>query len=305
MGAWSALRIDCHVSTMRPVVGSFHGGRGRLIRGGRTCAACRTPPATSPCTRPHWPSSAWVRSVDRSPGSAASRVSPASSDAPCRGARPLRPSKPARSPRSPTVPPRRSAGRTWWCWPSHPAPTLELIGRLAPSLEPGAILTDVCSLKAPVMARARECGLDERFAGSHPLAGTHESGFVAARPDRLRGCVVYVCEGSGPDGAAHRPRRHALLGGRPGGAADPDRLRRARPAARMDQPPAAGRRVRAGQSLGRSAVGWGVLRDRRAGLDSPGREQSRHVAGHPAAKQRPAGRGPLQRRERAWRSCGT
>ena len=35
-----------------------------------------------------------------------------------------------------------------------PSPTLELIGRLAPSLEPGAILTDVCSLKAPVMARA-------------------------------------------------------------------------------------------------------------------------------------------------------
>ena len=80
-----------------------------------------------------------------------------------------------------------------------PSPTLELIGRLAPSLEPGAILTDVCSLKAPVMARARECGLNERFAGSHPLAGTHESGFVAARPERLRGCVVYVCEGSGPE----------------------------------------------------------------------------------------------------------
>jgi prephenate dehydrogenase len=82
-----------------------------------------------------------------------------------------------------------------------PGPTLELIARVGPSLEPGAILTDVCSVKAPVMARAAECGLAERFAGSHPLAGTHDSGFSAARPDRLRGCVVYVCESGSGEGA--------------------------------------------------------------------------------------------------------
>jgi prephenate dehydrogenase len=75
-----------------------------------------------------------------------------------------------------------------------PAPTLDLIGRLARSLEPGAILTDVCSVKASVMARAADCGIGDRFAGAHPLAGTHVSGFDGARPDRLRGCVVYVCE---------------------------------------------------------------------------------------------------------------
>jgi prephenate dehydrogenase len=82
-----------------------------------------------------------------------------------------------------------------------PGPTLDLIGRLASSLEPGAILTDVCSVKAPVMARAADCGLGDRFAGSHPLAGTHDSGFLAARPDRLLGCVVYVCESASADGA--------------------------------------------------------------------------------------------------------
>jgi prephenate dehydrogenase len=81
-----------------------------------------------------------------------------------------------------------------------PAPTLELIGRLSRSLEPGAILTDVCSVKAPVMARAAASGLGDRFAGAHPLAGTHDSGFAAARPDRLRGCVVYVCESDSADG---------------------------------------------------------------------------------------------------------
>jgi prephenate dehydrogenase len=82
-----------------------------------------------------------------------------------------------------------------------PGPTLDLIGRLGRSLEPGATLTDVCSLKGPVMARAADCGLGDRFAGAHPLAGTHESGFFAARPDRLRGCVVYVCESGSDEGA--------------------------------------------------------------------------------------------------------
>jgi prephenate dehydrogenase len=81
-----------------------------------------------------------------------------------------------------------------------PGPTLELIGRLARSLEPGATLTDVCSVKAPVMARAAACGIGDRFAGSHPLAGTHASGFEAARPDRLRGCVVYVCQSASSGG---------------------------------------------------------------------------------------------------------
>ncbi|HKT60642.1 MAG TPA: prephenate dehydrogenase [Gemmatimonadales bacterium] len=78
--------------------------------------------------------------------------------------------------------------------------TLDLIGRLRPSLEPGAVLTDVCSVKGPVLARAMEEGMGDRFAGGHPLAGTHGSGFSAARPDRLKGCVVYVCETGAPGG---------------------------------------------------------------------------------------------------------
>jgi prephenate dehydrogenase len=78
--------------------------------------------------------------------------------------------------------------------------TIELIGKLPPSLEPDAVLTDVCSVKAPVLERAAAANLGDRFAGGHPLAGTHASGFGAARPDRLRGCVVYVCETGAPGG---------------------------------------------------------------------------------------------------------
>jgi prephenate dehydrogenase len=75
-----------------------------------------------------------------------------------------------------------------------PRATIDLITTLASQLEPGALLTDVCSVKAPVIEGAVAAGLGDRFAGGHPLAGTHESGFASARPDRLRGCVVYICE---------------------------------------------------------------------------------------------------------------
>jgi prephenate dehydrogenase len=83
-----------------------------------------------------------------------------------------------------------------------PRATLDLIAQLATALEPGAILTDVCSVKVPVVRQAVRAGLGDRFAGGHPLAGTHESGFSSARPDRLRGCVVYICESG--TAAGHR-----------------------------------------------------------------------------------------------------
>jgi prephenate dehydrogenase len=79
-----------------------------------------------------------------------------------------------------------------------PAAILELLGPVAAVLGSQASLTDVCSVKGPVVARAVELGIGDRFAGSHPLAGTHETGFASARPDRLRGCVVYVCESGTP-----------------------------------------------------------------------------------------------------------
>jgi prephenate dehydrogenase len=81
-----------------------------------------------------------------------------------------------------------------------PRPTLDLIAQLASGLEAGALLTDVCSVKAPVVKQAVIVGLGDRFAGGHPLAGTHETGFGSARPDRLRGCVVYICESGTANG---------------------------------------------------------------------------------------------------------
>ena len=81
-----------------------------------------------------------------------------------------------------------------------PKATLELIAQLAPVLEQRAVMTDVCSVKGPVVSQAMSAGLGDRFAGGHPLAGTHETGFASARPDRFRGCVVYICETGSPEG---------------------------------------------------------------------------------------------------------
>lgn len=58
----------------------------------------------------------------------------------------------------------------------------ELSGRL----EPAAVLTDVGTLKAPVQRAVAAYGLDGRFVGGHPLAGTEESGWAAADPMLFR-----------------------------------------------------------------------------------------------------------------------
>src|SRR6266699_928621 len=73
-----------------------------------------------------------------------------------------------------------------------PAANIAQLDAIAPHLKPGAVVTDVGSVKRAIVARAEQIGLAQRFAGSHPLAGTHRHGFEASRPDLFRGAVVYV-----------------------------------------------------------------------------------------------------------------
>src|SRR5438876_570438 len=73
-----------------------------------------------------------------------------------------------------------------------PAANINQLDALVPHLKPGAVVTDVGSVKRAIVARAEQLGLHERFAGSHPLAGTHRHGFEASRPDLFRRAVVYV-----------------------------------------------------------------------------------------------------------------
>ncbi len=53
---------------------------------------------------------------------------------------------------------------------------------LAPHLAHGAILTDVGTLKTPVLAAVRAFVPAARFVGGHPLAGTENTGWAAADP---------------------------------------------------------------------------------------------------------------------------
>jgi len=70
-----------------------------------------------------------------------------------------------------------------------------LAQRLAPLVEPGALITDVGSVKGPVVdalapifeRAARGC-----FVGSHPMAGSEQAGLTAARADLFAGTVCLV-----------------------------------------------------------------------------------------------------------------
>ncbi len=73
-----------------------------------------------------------------------------------------------------------------------PAANLAQLDAVVPHLKSGALVTDVGSVKRGIVARAERLGIGKRFAGSHPLAGTHRHGFEASRADLFRGAVVYV-----------------------------------------------------------------------------------------------------------------
>lgn len=73
-----------------------------------------------------------------------------------------------------------------------PSANLAQLAAVIPHLKRDSLVTDVGSVKRGIVARAERLGLAQRFAGSHPLAGTHRHGFEAARADLLRGAVVYV-----------------------------------------------------------------------------------------------------------------
>lgn len=84
-----------------------------------------------------------------------------------------------------------------------PAATLGLLEDYAEDLRNREVwCTDVGSVKVPIVQLAEERRLMARFAGSHPMAGTHESGFGAARPDLFREAVVYVTPLAGGEAAA-------------------------------------------------------------------------------------------------------
>lgn len=68
-----------------------------------------------------------------------------------------------------------------------PLPQLaEALASVGPHLAAGAVLTDVGTLKTPVLAAVRRLAPGARFVGGHPLAGTEYSGWLASDPMLFR-----------------------------------------------------------------------------------------------------------------------
>ena len=60
------------------------------------------------------------------------------------------------------------------------------LAALAPHVTPGTLLTDVGTLKMPVLDAVRALVPQVTFVGGHPLAGTEESGWLATDPLMFR-----------------------------------------------------------------------------------------------------------------------
>ena len=71
-----------------------------------------------------------------------------------------------------------------------------LMEKLAGSLAPGAVVTDVGSSKQAVMGWAEQKLAGKMFVGSHPMAGSEKNGPRAARDDLFEGGMCLMVEGA-------------------------------------------------------------------------------------------------------------
>ncbi len=78
----------------------------------------------------------------------------------------------------------------------------EVFQQLAPYLRPETVLTDVVSVKSPLLRWAEQyLPYPSRFVGGHPIAGTEHHGIRAARADLFQGAswVLTPTEQTDPD----------------------------------------------------------------------------------------------------------
>lgn len=82
-----------------------------------------------------------------------------------------------------------------------PAATVPLGERVAPHLSPGTVVTDVASVKTPVVAALGPL-FPGRFIGGHPMAGRERGGLGMARADLFAGALCLLTPGTDADPAA-------------------------------------------------------------------------------------------------------
>ena len=76
---------------------------------------------------------------------------------------------------------------------ASPAANLRLLRRVARAARPGLVVTDVSSVKGPIVRAADR--LETLFVGGHPMAGNERSGFGASSPGLFRGRAWILCPG--------------------------------------------------------------------------------------------------------------
>lgn len=80
---------------------------------------------------------------------------------------------------------RDRAGETTLVVVATPVPVCASVFAALAALDTTALVTDVASVKAPIVAAARAAGL--RFVGGHPMAGSEHSGYGAASDSLFSG----------------------------------------------------------------------------------------------------------------------
>jgi len=95
----------------------------------------------------------------------------------------------------------------------------EILQKMLPALKRGAIVTDVGSVKAPVVLELEPLAAEAggHFIGSHPMAGAEKTGAGAARADLFVDavCVVTPTPSSPPEAVARLEQFWRAVGGCP------------------------------------------------------------------------------------------
>jgi len=74
------------------------------------------------------------------------------------------------------------------------ATALRLMEHIAPHLSAGTLVTDVASVKAPIVEQARDVlGPETPFIGGHPMAGSEEQGIGHATPILFENAAYVLC----------------------------------------------------------------------------------------------------------------
>ncbi len=73
--------------------------------------------------------------------------------------------------------------------------TIDLVREHAPLLS-SAVVTDVGSVKQPVMEAAVAAGIADRFVGGHPMCGSERAGYGSGAADLYTGATVWLVAGS-------------------------------------------------------------------------------------------------------------